>query len=240
MDPEKPIKGPWVDGSAYGKYVRDGQDHFTRVHRSWSIFRLNASELRALLISVETNVGAGVLLTQSGPRGQADGPIEEFWSSLDQRLHNMVSSAISLVDVTRPLVAYYAKFPHNASFVAEYTERSKRVMELPVSAFLRRLRNYLLHCGTAPLAHTLHMGDPMGAEGVWDNFVIQFSSVGLLEWPDWTAPDRQYIESFDPGPPLRQLTEEYFNEMVQLHHWLAEQRQVLHVPGVPPPHLINE
>lgn len=229
---------PGIDGRAWGQYVHDGREHFERVSRSWEIFRRNASELLTLLKSAENDRVAAfkIMGLLSQVTGEDEGEFQtEFWARLDQRLHNMVSSAISLVDHTRPLARFYE---HEAEFSHEYLERNKRVAELPVTAFLRRLRNYLLHYGLAPTAHSFRFGNDQDSGEGWDQFEIHLSGEGLLHWPDWTAANREFISSFEPGPSLRRLAEEYYTEMASLYKWLSGQYERLHQAGVPPAHLL--
>jgi len=227
--------GKTIDHAGWTAYARGGHEHYERVERCWSVFRLNASELRALLVSVETNPVASALLAQAAPRSQMHPSQLDFWNRLDQRLHNMVAAAATLIDQTRPLVEHYNA---NEEFVTEWTTRNEVVRDLPVSSFLRRLRNYLLHCGVPPIAHTLRLG-PAPGQGEWDNFRVQLSSAALLKWSGWNATQRDYLASFDLGPSLRNVAEEYFTAMVDLYKWLSEQQSVLHVPGHPPAHLVS-
>jgi hypothetical protein len=71
----------------------------------------------------------------------------------------------------------------------------------------------------------------------WNHLRIQLSAAGLLAWDGWTAPSREFIESHDGGPALREVTQAYFDDMRELYGWLFQQYTVLHAPGVPPKHL---
>jgi hypothetical protein len=223
-----------IDGRAWGAYVSDGRAHFDRVQRSWDVFRRNAGELVALLQSVETNPVASLRLMSdvhsTDPEVRA--LHQKFWPQLDQRLHNMVSAAITLVDHTRPLIAFYDTAEE---FTTEYAARSSTVAQSPRASFLRKLRNYLLHYGVAQPAQTLRL-DAVSANE-WDHLEIKLSAPSLLKWSGWNADHRAFISSFEAGPPLRRLTEQYFEDMVSLYQWLFAQYSVLHPPGVPPPHV---
>jgi hypothetical protein len=131
---------PPIDGRAYSQYIRDGRAHFDRVQRSWRVFVRNAAELVGRLRSVETNVAASLRLMQDPRTGDDDVDKfhQEFWNVLDQRLHNLVSSAASLVDHTRPLVGFYQYEP---AFREEFKTRNETVAQSPRASFLRRLRN---------------------------------------------------------------------------------------------------
>ncbi|MEV5695764.1 hypothetical protein [Micromonospora globbae] len=224
-----------VDMRAWGQYVRDGRGHFDRVVRSFNTFGRNARELVMLLHSVETDpVKSLTLMTDSdGPLEGAEAFRTEFWAQVDQRLHNMVSAAIALVDHTRPLVKFYEQY--ESDFTREFAARSQAVAQSPRAVFLRRLRNYLVHCGVAPTMQTMRLGE-VAAED-WDHLRIQLSAAGLLRWDGWNGPSREFIESHDGGPALREVTQAYFDDMRKLYEWLFQQYAVLHVPGVPPKHL---
>ena len=223
------------DGGAWGDYVKGGRGHFERVVRSFNVFGRNTQELFALLRAAETDFLSSMRLMEITGFEAEDGARfrEEFWGELDQRLHNMVSSAVAVVDHTRPLLAFYE---HEPEFVAEWGERSEEVAKSPRALFLRRLRNYLLHYGVAPLMQSMVLGPPKEAKD-WDDLTIRLSPDGLLRYSGWNGSNREYIHSFEGGPPLRQITQEYGEDMTTLYNWLFSQYPVLHVPGVPPPHL---
>ncbi len=170
-----------------------------------------------------------------GGDDEADRWREEFWGLLDQRLHNMVSAAVSVVDLTRGLIDFY---PHEPAFTAEWAERSAAVASAPRTQFLRKLRNYLLHFGMAPTMQTMSLAKKSADE--WDDLTIQLSAEGLLRFNGWNATHRKFILSFNGGPPLRQVTVEYAEAMMSLYGWLLGQYKVLHVPGQVPAHLYPE
>lgn len=227
-----------IDPTAWGDYVRIGRAHFDRVVRSFNVFGRNAGELVELLRAVETDVLSSLRLMESTGSGdeEAERFRQEFWGRLDQRLHNMVSAAVSVVDHTRPLVNFYR---HDNDFQTAWEERNAAVATSPRARFLRRLRNYLLHYGMASTMQTMRLGAEKGAED-WDDLTIQLSAVGLLRYDGWNAGNRAFIQSFDGGPPLRQIAVEYAEDMAALYRWLFQQYPALHVAGVPPPHLYPE
>lgn len=223
-----------IDGRAWSEYNRAGRAHFDRVQRSWTVFSRNANELVGLLHAVETDAVASLRLMQDFGSGdeELDRFHREFWKTLDQRLHNLVSSAFSIVDHTRPLVTFYEDEP---AFQDEFKAKNDVVARSPRASFLRRLRNYLLHYGVAPLMQTMSLGPTTSAE--WDHLQIKLSARGLLAWSGWNQVQRQFLESFDGGPPLREVCVAYADDMRDLYTWLFQQHPALHVPAVPPPHL---
>lgn len=223
-----------IDGQAWTDYTRTGRAHFDRVRRSWTVFWRNANELVGLLHAVETDPVSSLRLMQDPGSGDEDLDQfhREFWEALDQRLHNLVSSAVSLVDHTRPLVGFYE---HEPAFQDAFTAKNDLVAKSPRASFLRRLRNYLLHYGMAPVMQTMSLGPT--TVGEWDHLRIQLSAEALLSWSGWNAVQREYLGTFDGGPPLREECVAYAEDMRDLYTWLFQQFRTLHVPGVPPPHL---
>ena len=97
MGDERPI-----DMGLWGAWVRSGSERWTVVGRSWSVFQRNTTELMNLLNSPATDpVVAAQLMVDDG---EATTP---FWDELDQRLHNQLASAASLVDHRRRLLEYF-------------------------------------------------------------------------------------------------------------------------------------
>lgn len=225
---------PPIDGKAWSCYIRDGRAHFDRVSRSWSVFWRNANELVGLLHSVETDVVASLRLMQDPNHGDEDSGAfhRELWAALDQRLHNLVAAAVSLIDHTRPLIDFYE---NDSAFQHEFMERNAAVATSPRASFLRRLRNYLLHYGVAPMMQTMRLESTTTDQ--WDHLRVQLSAQELLKWSGWNEEQREFIAGFDGGPPLRDILVAYAEDMRDVYVWLFEQYQALHVPGEPPPHL---
>jgi hypothetical protein len=88
-----------VDGTLWGQYVRAGHERWEVVRRSWSVFVRNTQELQRLLSLPATNPAISLLL-MSDDR-EATTP---YWEELDQRLHNELASAVTLVDHARRLM----------------------------------------------------------------------------------------------------------------------------------------
>ena len=210
-----------VDGNLWGQWVRAGNDRWEVVRRSWSVFVRNTTELIDLLNIPATDIAASLQLM--GDDREATGM---FWEELDQRLHNQLASAVSLVDHTRRLLAYYeSDIP---AMVGEYRTRNAAVREMSEASFLRDLRNYLLHYGAPPVIQTLTLGPTgdMGATG----HSIKLSPRRLLEWDGWKKPSHHYLSSFADrdGPVLGQDVATYANAMSALFAWLFQQHQAVH------------
>ena len=235
---------PPIDGNAWSAYSSEGRRHFDRVVRSRNVLVRNANDLVALLDDAERDILHALALMESGPvasptldeetrqalLAEAEAYRQEFWPALDQRLHNLVASVSSLVDQTRPLVDFYGEEP---AFQQEFRRRNDVVAGNPRSKFVRRLRNYLVHAGVAPLMQSMSLGSDPNQR----HLEIRLSSRGLLQWSGFTGEVRQYIEQHEDGLHLYRIVGEYVTEMVELYAWLMAQYPTLHEPGVPPRHL---
>lgn len=231
-----------IDGRAWTDYIQRGRQHFDRVVRSRNVLVRNANELVGLLADAENDVFKTLALMEAAPapdtaaevrerlRAEAESFRDEFWPALDQRLHNLVASVTSLVDHTRPLVEFYSEEP---DFQTEFRVLNAKVAEHPRSKFIRRLRNFLVHAGTAPLVSTMRLG----GDASEPHLQIKLSAEGLLRWSGFHGEARSFIVEHPDGLPLRRIVGEYVTDMVELYEWLLAQYPRLHQPGRPPHHL---
>lgn len=203
-----------VDGGRWGTWVRGGYEHWETVRRAWTIFARNTTELVNLLNEPASNPALALLLMQDGIEGATG-----YWDALDQRLHNQVASAASLVDHTRNLMKYLKDAPF---LVEEFQERNQRVRDMPEALFLRDLRNYLLHYGVAPRVQVIDLVPAPGSTG----YSFKLSASKLLEWKKWSNPARTYLAGFPDrdGPVLGAEVVAYANAMEALIVWLFEWR----------------
>lgn len=205
-----------LDGSRWGQWVSAGSARWEVVRRSFSVFTRNTTELIDLLNRPATDIAFALHLM-----GNDRDTTDAFWEELDQRLHNQIASAVTLVDHARRLREYYeADIP---TLVAEYNSRNASITGMNETAFLRDLRNYLLHYGVAPIIQSLDLGPAHGHH-------LKLSAARLLEWPKWSARSHAYLSTFadSDGPVLGRDVAAYANAMSGLFTWLLQQRQVVH------------
>lgn len=208
-----------IDGSRWGEWVRAGSERWEVVGRSYSVFARNTTELMNLLNVPTTDTMVGLQLM--GDDHEATAP---YWEELDQRLHNQLSGAVSLVDHTGRLLDYYeADFP---TMVAGFQSRNTSITEMNETAFLRKLRNYLLHYGAAPVLQTFELGQTEIRRG---RYLLKLSAEQLLKWDGWKVAARSYLSSFGDrdGPVLGRDVATYATAMGELYSWLLQQRQVV-------------
>ncbi len=211
---------PPIDGEAWGEWITAVSDLWNVVGRSWTVFERNTEELIGLLNRPANNPRLMMQLMSDD-----DGETATYWAEFDQRLHNEMASAGSLVDHTRRLTKQCeTDFP---KFVTEYRNLNANVAHMNEAVFLSDLRNYLLHFGVPPVVQTLNISRIDGSQ-VADH-IIHLSAQKLLEWPKWGSGAGQYLESFPDrnGPVVRTDVVAYAIAMQKLYHWLFEQRQVM-------------
>lgn len=204
-----------IDGRRWGEWVGGGHERWEVVRRSWLIFQRNTTELMNLLNAPANDPVFALQLMND------DAEASPFWEELDQRLHNQLSSAVSLVAHTGRLLKYYeADFP---AVVAEYRSRNDAIMGMDETAFLRHLRNYLLKYGVPPIIQTLHLRP---AKGSTSGHLLKLSAEHLLKWDEWKVQARGYLESFGDrdGPVIGRDVVAYANAMSGLFTWLFQQR----------------
>jgi hypothetical protein len=209
-----------VNGHLWGQWVAAGSDRWEVVRRSSAVFVRNTTELVDLLKVPATNIAFSLQLMSDDHQGST-----QFWEELDQRLHNQLASAVSLVDHTRRLLEFYdADVPE---MVAEYNTRNAAITNMNEAAFLRDLRNYLLHYGAPPIVQSLSLA-PI-TSGRITGHAVKLSAAHLLKWDGWKARSRAYLSSFRDrdGPVLGHDVAVYANEMSQNFTWLFEQRPVV-------------
>lgn len=211
-EPQRPI-----DGSLKGAWVRAGVARWNVVTRSYTVFRRNSQKLTRILDRVRVDFAFSMQLS-----GDDTSETREFWDEVDQRLHNFLASAVSLVDHTRRLTKFFAL--DVPDIVAEYEVRNATVTELDETSFLRDLRNYLLHFGVAPLLQTLNFNRGEDAETL--DHLLKLNAARLLEHDKWSAQSKRYLGGFADrdGPVLRDDVVVYAMAMQDLFSWLFTQR----------------
>jgi hypothetical protein len=189
-------------------------DALRRMHK---ICGRNGQELIDLIDAPSRDPQLAIELFQNtGPRTIAN----DFYDEIFRLVHNFVASAVTLVDHTRNHLKPY----DGTDFVTEY-EMRKATVVVPVTAFVVRLRSYVLHHKLPILGiNTSFEGD--GREGIQSTTVLDTSK--LLEWEDWTAGARAFLESSPASLVLRSVITDYLDVIDDLYKWLFDQFELLH------------
>jgi len=181
---------------------------------SLGVFRGNAAKLRSMLLDA-AKPPLALQLVQNPPPG--------WRQELQRRLHNYVAATKTLVDHTRRLLALYP----DTNLAVEYEPRKNTIATAPVTAFFNDLRNYVLHHRLPFPGHQLSMTGPAAAEQSFESKVL-LSTSGLLEWDNWSATSRSFLEAQKGDVDLLLAMNEHRALVEQLYNWLLRQFPVLH------------
>jgi hypothetical protein len=145
---------------------------------------------------------------------------DEINARIDQRLHNYVASAASLIDHSRNLFKHY----EGQHVAAEYESRKDGLAAHPVNGFVRNLRNYALHRTLPWLGHNVSFS---GA-GQDITAVTSLGTDELLAWDGWGAPAKAFLRSAGEDVDLRATVEEHLRLVQDLYEWVFAQFEGLH------------
>ena len=191
-----------------------------RLQRMSDVAVRNFRELLAILEAPERDPDLALELIQNvrPPDVRA-----EYFGQLDQRLHNYLASAGALIDHVRRHVEGYKGTP----FAREYARRKGVVTAAPVSDFMKRLRNYLLHYRLLFLAHNVSVKGTELAPGTVD-VRVEVSTETLLQWDGWHGQSRSYLRQAGEAVDIRAALLEYGRLLDDLYQWMFQQFQQLH------------
>jgi hypothetical protein len=173
-----------------------------------AVFVPNLNELVALLLQPTVDEALAVELFQNVRR-----PVvrERYEAAVTQRLHNYVAGAATLVDHARRLMK-----GRTGSVAEGFAKRKAEVATTPEVAFIKDLRNFVLHQAHPFLGHTVTIKGTTGpAVGE-----LQLSVTNLLAWNGWKAPARTFIKDQDEAFALRPVVLRHGQLMVALHNGL--------------------
>ena len=129
-------------------------------------------------------------------------------------LHNYLSAAYTLKEHTYKLREIYK----DTDFEKEYEiEKNKAFVDSPISEFVKRLRNYVLHAGLPLTSTAFQLG----------NFqtLIRLNTRQLLESGEFTGKARQYLETLGDNVILDQVIEEHAGIVLKFYDWLFKRQQ---------------
>jgi hypothetical protein len=173
-----------------------------------AVFVPNLDELFALLTQPTQDQQLAIELFQNVRRPDAR---EAFHAQVTQRLHNYVAGSATLIDHARNLMR-----PRTGRIADEFDRRKTEVVATPEVAFVRDLRNFVLHQANPFLGHTVKI---MGADGPIVG-ELELTSANLLTWSGWKAPARAFIKTQPKSFALRPIVRQHGGLMVTLHNWL--------------------
>jgi hypothetical protein len=194
-----------------------GMAHVNRSHLrsfSFNIFVINAQELIEVTQQVQDpDEGLRLMSLANKEAGQ------QTHREVNRRIHNFAVSALTLVEHTRIFMReHYGR----TSLLDRYEAKAKEEFATdPVSQFVQKLRNYMVHKGLPDSEMYLHMEqDPANNQGAALQTGVRLKAKNLLEWDGWGDTARSYIESCGDYLNIQEFTMKYTGRVVAFHEWL--------------------
>lgn len=228
------MTGRWDDPAyrlAYDTRVRDAQRRLhrhpgylllqeQRTHQRMllAVFQPNLAALNELLERAATDEELAIELIQNVHRADVR---ERFHDELSRAMHNHAASTATLIDHTRRVVGMTEK-----SLREEYERRRDVVASAGEVAFVKGLRNYMLHHSLPFVGHTVSFDNANKPDGSIVS-EVQLSSGALLESKQaWTAAAKTFIRACGDRVNLRPTIARQGRLMMDLHLWLTNAIEV--------------
>jgi hypothetical protein len=146
--------------------------------------------------------------------------LQGFLDELIGRAHNYLSLIKMLVDHTRNLMKDYA----GKSVKVDYGRRVADMVAAGRAAVLQRLRNYLVHYRIPPFGLEMQLVPQDGNRSA----TVFLDRDAALEYDEWSAPGRKYLEAQPSRVPLRPLIVAYSADLDGLYRWFFQKFEKLH------------
>jgi hypothetical protein len=179
------------------------------------IYSMNAQELRESLADFNKPPLALQLWSADNKHLFA-----EYYKEIIRAFHNFLASVSTLIDHYR---AFIRRFYANHEFRVEHDRKvSEMFGSSPLAAFVKGLRNYVLHSGIPPTAARLSHDTGRVKSAVYLNISE------LQKWDRWPSKARSYFASSAPDIDLLDLVEEYDELIRGFYEWFDTRVQEIH------------
>lgn len=176
-----------------------------------AVFYRNLGELVRLLVYASDLTVGIELATGSNPERQ-----REFNAQVTQRLHNYVAASSSLVDHSRQLMRGRPEV-----LVSRVEAEKSSLLAHPEIAFIKDLRNYMLHRSLPPVLHRAAMtGLNTAAPGSQSE--VTMSAEDLLGWDRWSSAAKAFLRGQTGNLAIRPVIESHGYEMYKFNDWLLD------------------
>jgi len=202
-----------------------GMDHINRSHQrtfTLNIFQMNAQELIEITRRVnDPDEGIRLMAVANREAGS------QTHREVTRRVHNFVAAALTLVEHTRIFMReHYSDTPMLERYQAKVDTDFKNQ---PLVRFVQDLRNYILHNGlpNSEMYMNFQSNPDQAGTGTLETG-IHIRTAPLLEWRNWSAPARTFIESCGEFVDIRTIAESYTGNILSFHNWLQGELDQLH------------
>ena len=147
-------------------------------------------------------------------------------NEITRLVHNFLTSAKSLVDLTRNIVNEWYK---NTEFINEYQKQvNTRFRNNPQSGFIEELRNFSLHYSLPIVNATLSVNGINNGKVTEMKFSFVLIKRSLLFWSGWTQKGKPFLEKMDDETDISILLLDYFKEIMDFHQWIDSRIREIH------------
>lgn len=124
-------------------------------------------------------------------------------------LHNYITSVYTLINHSQRIVNKYG----DEGFAEQYSEEIQEREIDTKGAFLQQLRHYTQKRKVPPIQATFefHQEEP--------DFSLRLRKDMIESWDGWNNDAQQYLSSLDDQIPLKELIENYQNEIESFYGW---------------------
>lgn len=143
-----------------------------------------------------------------------------FMEEVVRLLHNYLAACATLIDLAR--ILYEELYQPSGGFPDYKKEVDRRFGSDPLSQFIRKLRNFILHRGIPPVTTT----KSFGADGIKGGVYLRKKE--LLLFSGWNAKAKEFLESQPESVDLLQVVNDYHRKVVNFYSWVREQRGRIH------------
>ncbi|MGR7070116.1 hypothetical protein ACU62W_04345 [Klebsiella aerogenes] len=209
-----------VNGAEILRQIREskGSIYLDLAHQrsfSLNVFQMNALELIEAVQKVR-DPDQGLLLMRENNREAG----LQAHRELNRHVHNFVSSSLTLVEHTR---VFMRKNYLDTQLLKTYeTQVVATFAKSPVAQFVQGLRNYMLHRGLPASSMFMKiLSNPGETDGSGTMETgVHYDTASLLDWKDWKAPARAYLEHAGEHLDIYDFAIEYLTLVNQFHEWL--------------------
>ncbi|OKO86180.1 hypothetical protein AC630_03870 [Bradyrhizobium sp. AS23.2] len=199
--------------------------HTNRSHQrtfTLNIFRMNAQELIGITRRVnDPDEGIRLMAVANREAGS------QTHREVTRRVHNFVAAALTLVEHTRIFMReHYSETPMLERYQARVDADFKNQ---PLARFVQDLRNYILHNGLPNSEMYMNFQSNADQPGTGTlETGIHIRSAPLLEWRNWSAPARIFIEGCGEFVDIGTIAESYTGNVLSFHGWLQRCLDQIH------------
>jgi hypothetical protein len=149
----------------------------------------------------------------------------DYLNSLQNHVFNYLSSAKSLIDLTRKHhINYYLK----KSSIEGYEKKiNENFTESRLHNFIQQFRNYVIHYGSPPLSPSKHI-DHLKNHKVTHRVIIS-KDILISSGFEWSKSSKEFLnsESWDEYQDLNILFTAYFTSLDNFQKWYEIQQRTL-------------